>query len=95
MFFIRPIESRDLTALVEMADESGVGVTSLPANRQKMEAKIIRAVQSFADDVDQKDALYLFVLEDTETGELAGVSAIESQIGHQDVWYNYRGKSVV
>lgn len=90
MFFIRPIESRDLTALVEMADESGVGVTSLPANRQKMEAKIIRAVQSFADDVDQKDALYLFVLEDTETGELAGVSAIESQIGHQDVWYNYR-----
>jgi len=90
MFFIRPIEPRDLEELITMADESGVGVTSLPANRQKMAAKIERAVQAFLGDVDQKDALYLFVLEDSETGELAGVSAIESQIGHQDVWYNYR-----
>jgi len=90
MFYIRPIEPRDLDDLIVMADESGVGVTSLPANRQKMSAKIERAVQTFSGNVEPKDALYLFVLEDSETGALAGVSAIESQIGHQNVWYNYR-----
>ena len=89
MYIIRPILPEDLSSLIEMAEESGIGFTSLPANPEKMKAKIQRAVQSFNDQIDQKDALYLFVMEDTETGELAGVSAIESQIGHQDVWYNY------
>jgi arginine N-succinyltransferase len=95
MFFIRPIERRDLNALFDMAEESGIGVTSLPANHDKMELKISRAVNSFTDNIAQKDALYLFVLEDAETGALAGVSAIEAEIGNQDVWYNYRvGNSV-
>lgn len=95
MFFIRPIERRDLNDLFDMAEESGIGVTSLPANHDKMELKITRAVNSFTNNIAQKNALYLFVLEDGETGALAGVSAIEAEIGNQDVWYSYRvGNSV-
>ena len=95
MFVIRPIERRDLNDLFEMAEESGVGVTSLPANHAKMDLKISRALKSFTDDIEQQNALYLFVLEDSTTGKLAGVSALESAIGNQDVWYNYRiGNSV-
>ena len=90
MYLIRPIVSDELEVLFKMAQDSGVGVTTLPANHDRMAAKINRSVKSFADQVEQKDALYLFVLEDSESHEIVGICAIESQIGHQDVWYNYR-----
>ena len=34
--------------------------------------------------------LYLFVLEDQKTGDIAGVSGIESAIGLTDPWYNFK-----
>lgn len=90
MNLIRPIRKDDLDPLYQMALDSGVGVTTLPANKQQMEHKLDRAVKAFAQTVEQRDSLYLFALEDIEQGKVAGICAIESQIGNEEVWYNYR-----
>jgi arginine N-succinyltransferase len=38
---------------------------------------------------------YVFVLEDTETGAVAGICAIEVAVGLNDPWYNYRVGTMV
>jgi len=93
--YIRPIQRTDLDSLCLMAKHSGVGVTSLPDNRQKMAAKLDQALASFDKSLPLSDRVYLFALVDEGSTELAGICALESSIGHGDVWYNYHvGKSV-
>lgn len=38
---------------------------------------------------------YVFVLEDTDTGTVAGIYAIEVAVGLNDPWYNYRVGTMV
>lgn len=93
--YIRPVQASDAHALQRLAEQSGIGVTSLPANQQKMQAKLDLAMASFAQTIPQEDRLYLFTLVDETTDTAVGICALEASIGHQDVWYNYRvGKSV-
>ena len=93
--YIRSIQRTDLDSLCLMAKNSGVGVTSLPDNRQKMAAKLDQALASFDKSLPLTERVYLFALVDESNEELAGICALESSIGHGDVWYNYHvGKSV-
>ena len=93
--YIRSIQRTDLDSLCLMAKHSGVGVTSLPDNRQKMAAKLDQALASFDKSLPLTERVYLFALVDESTEELAGICALESSIGFGDVWYNYHvGKSV-
>lgn len=90
MMLIRPIAMSDLDDLFKMAESSGVGVTTLPANRELLQARIQLSERSFARQLEPKEANYLFALEDSEHGRIVGVSAIEASVGLRDVWYNYR-----
>ncbi|MCP5162739.1 MAG: arginine N-succinyltransferase [Hahellaceae bacterium] len=90
MMIIRPIEQKDLDALYHMAVNAGVGVTTLPANRDQLQDKIERAVKSFNESVSPERGHYLFVLEDTAQSRVVGVCGIEARVGLEDVWYNYR-----
>ena len=93
--YIRPVQRHDLDALTILAKNSGVGVTSLPDNKQKMQAKLEQALMSFEQSNAKEDRLYLFALVDENTDEVAGICALEASIGHEDVWYNFHvGKSV-
>ncbi|MDB9973171.1 arginine N-succinyltransferase, partial [Oceanospirillaceae bacterium] len=66
MLVVRPIGPQDQDALYQIAVDSGVGFTSLPINRDVLNAKIARSVASFSKAVTQPyDEGYLFVLEDT------------------------------
>ena len=90
MMIIRPIVETDLNALKRMAENAGVGFTSLPANLELLKARIADAEAAFSSPQDsQENQSYLFVLEDTSTGEIAGVCGIESALGLQTPWYNY------
>ncbi len=90
MMIIRPIVETDLNALKRMAENAGVGFTSLPANLELLKARIADAEAAFTSAEDSQDnQSYLFVLEDTSTGEIAGVCGIESALGLQTPWYNY------
>ncbi|WP_129139295.1 arginine N-succinyltransferase [Modicisalibacter coralii] len=87
---IRPIARGDLDGLQQIARETGVGFTSLPDNRDFLAGKIASAERAFAQRTPVDDRLYFFVLEDEESGELAGCCAIEAQVGREVPFYHYR-----
>lgn len=94
--YMRPVQSGDLAGLCTMAKNSGVGVTSLPDNEQKMQTKLEHALASFDETLPVNERLYLFALIDDEKNDtLAGICALEACIGNNETWYNYHvGKSV-
>lgn len=96
MMVIRPIRADDYPALYDIAVESGHGFTSLPVNDELLMRKISRSEQSFNKTVTRPgDEGYLFVLEDTETGEICGTSALEAAVGLDDAFYHYHLGKVV
>src|SRR5690606_8761439 len=96
MMVIRPIRADDYPALYDIAVESGHGFTSLPVNDELLMRKISRSEQSFSKNVSGPgDEGYLFVLEDTESGEICGTSALEAAVGLDDAFYHYHLGKVV
>lgn len=96
MKIMRPIRKDDYEALNRIAVESGVGFTSLPVDETLLKGKIDRAVASFSKEVEKPDSEhYLFVMEDTETGEVVGTAGIEAAVGIDDVFYSYHHGKVV
>ncbi|AUH52037.1 arginine N-succinyltransferase [Chromobacterium sp. ATCC 53434] len=95
MMFIRPVEHKDLDGLMHLAKSAGIGMTSLPVNEERLSRKIGRSVLSFAGELDRADHGYVFVLEDGETGKVAGICAIEAAVGLKEPWYNYRVGTIV
>lgn len=97
MFVIRPIESKDLPALLKIAEESGHGFTSLPVNKDLLAKKISRTEQAVAHVPNGKleDHSYLFVMEELATGEIMGTSGVEAAVGLDDPFYHYRLSKVV
>ncbi|WP_461535610.1 arginine N-succinyltransferase [Spongorhabdus nitratireducens] len=90
MMIIRPIEAGDWEALWDIAHKTGVGFTSLQPDEPRVRNKLAWALDSMSSETPPAEALYLFVLEDSDTGNIAGVCGIESAIGLSDPWYNYR-----
>ena len=96
MLVVRPIGPQDHDALYQIAVDSGVGFTSLPINRDVLNDKIARSVASFAKQTTQPDDEgYLFVLEDTHTGEVIGTTAVEASVGTRAPFYHYHRQTVV
>ncbi|MGR5064498.1 arginine N-succinyltransferase [Photobacterium sp. DNB22_13_2] len=96
MLVIRPITATDLPALLQCAEESGHGFTSLPVNEEILANRIQHSEESFAKAVIQPGSEgYLMVAEDTETGEIAGTTAIEAAIGLDNPFYTYHLSTVV
>ncbi|WMS92707.1 arginine N-succinyltransferase [Pseudoalteromonas sp. HL-AS1] len=96
MQVLRPITANDFDALKQIAIESGHGFTSLPVDDTQLKEKIDRAEKSFAKNINQPlDESYLFVLEDSETGDVIGTTAIEAAVGLSVPLYHYHlGKTV-
>ncbi|TXH04941.1 MAG: arginine N-succinyltransferase [Nevskiaceae bacterium] len=90
MRVVRPIRADDLDALLRMARAAGSGFTSLPPNAEYLRRKIDLSLDSFAREVRQPGSeRYLFVMEETDTGEVGGCCAIEAACGLEDAFYNY------
>jgi len=96
MLLIRPISQADYSALMQIAVESGAGFTSLPVNEQKLKQKIAHSEYSFAVDADSPgNQGYLFVLEDTDSGEIIGTSGIEASVGLTSPLYHFHKSTVI
>jgi arginine N-succinyltransferase len=96
MLLIRPIIAADFAALKKIAIESGAGFTSLPVNDARLQQKIQHAEHSFAAEVDKPgDQGYLFVLEDTQTGEIVGTTGIEAAVGTSTPLYHFQQNTVI
>lgn len=97
MLVVRPIKPEDYPALYECAVESGHGFTSLPVDEDLLQRRIARAQEAFARETvsEPGEEGYLFVMEDTSTGTIAGCSGIEAAVGLSDAFYHYRQGTVV
>ena len=89
MFYIRPIAREDLPALLALSERSGAGLTTLPANAERLAQRIERSFAAFAGNAAKADACYVFVLVDGGSGSVVGISAIEAAVGLSEPWYNY------
>lgn len=88
---IRPVATSDLSALQQIAVESGPGFTSLIDDREFLTAKIRRSLESFSRAARAPgDESYLFVLEDPETSEIMGTTGIEASVGIRKPIYHYQ-----
>ncbi|NVK40582.1 MAG: arginine N-succinyltransferase [Oceanospirillaceae bacterium] len=96
MIIIRPIRETDFDILCEIARESGAGFTSLPDNPELLGSKIQRNCDALAAEpcLDGSQG-YLFVAEDTDSGEVVGTCGIETAVGLNEPWYHYRIGTVV
>ena len=97
MFFVRPIARDDLPAVLSLSERTGSGLTTLPANRERLQERIERSLASFDKVAARQDACYMFVLvEASASGQrVVGISAIEAAVGLSEPWYNYHVGTLV
>ncbi|MEM7767853.1 MAG: arginine N-succinyltransferase [Pseudomonadota bacterium] len=88
---MRPACSGDLAALMELAELSGPGFTSLPVNEPLLSERLRRSEAAFAGDVDAPTSgKFLLMMEDVGTGAVVGCSAVKAGIGLKQPFFNYR-----
>ncbi|WP_336041523.1 arginine N-succinyltransferase [Acinetobacter dispersus] len=93
MMIVRHAAHRDLDdiyRLAQRAGESGIGLTSLPQNKEILAERITRTTRTLEGLSEKCEASYLFVLEDTSIHKIVGVSAIEVAVGLNEPFYNFR-----
>ncbi len=96
MTIIRPVQKTDLEKLYMLAKQAGHGLTTLPADRDRLEDRINASIAAFSKEKDvPEDEYYLFVLEDSETGEVIGTSALDAAVGMKQPFYTYKVGTVV
>ena len=95
MYVVRPIARDDLPAVLAMSERTGTGLTTLPADRNRLAQRIERSVASFAGSAARQDECYMFVLVERPGDRIAGISAIEAAIGLAEPWYNFRVHTLV
>ena len=86
----------DLPEIERLAIASPVGITSLPADTERLSA-IIEGTEAVMDEqvTFSGEERYLFVLEDTRNGYLAGCSSIIAAAGFSQPFYTYRNEMFV
>ena len=90
-FIIRPANLSDLQPMYEMAKRTGGGFTNLPPDRKALTAKLERSAEGFGREGEGVgDDLFVFVLENRETGEVRGTCQIFSAVGQKWPFYSYR-----
>jgi arginine N-succinyltransferase len=90
-FRVRPARNEDFDAFYEMAKLTGGGFTNLPADKGALVAKLARSDEAFArDEGDPNGDLFVFVLENAETGAIRGTCQVFSRVGMVEPFYSYR-----
>ena len=102
MFYIRPIARDDVASVLALSERTGTGLTTLPANRERLASRIERSLASFAGTAERADQCYMFVLVDGLSGNatgdpdrIVGISAIEAAVGLTEPFYNFHVGTLV
>ncbi|KAE8176899.1 arginine N-succinyltransferase [Photobacterium carnosum] len=95
MLIIRPITTTDYPALMQCAEASGHGFTSLPINEDLLRRRIQHSQASFNANVTSPgQESYLLVAVDSDSGQVVGTTAIEATVGLDVPFYNYHLSTV-
>ena len=88
---IRPSTLDDFDDLMTLADLSGPGFTSLPVDETLVRERLEASVKAFARRPDDpQQGKFLMMMEDAETGDVAGCCAVKAGIGMKRPFFNYR-----
>ena len=88
---IRPIAGRDLDGLMQLASQSGFGLTTLPLDRDLLRDRILESERSFAQMPGKpRGERYLFVLVEPVSESIVGTSGVVSKVGGFEPFYAYR-----
>ncbi|MEJ0004089.1 MAG: arginine N-succinyltransferase [Pararobbsia sp.] len=95
MMVVRSAQIADLESLLALANETGPGLTTLKPDRVALGARIERALRTVRGEAPLFEQGYLFVMEDSTRGEVVGVCGLETAVGLELPFYNYRVSTVV
>lgn len=91
MMVIRPVQAGDLDALMKLSAQTSFGLTTLPHDRDLLRARIKESQRGFSRMASKPGGeTYLFVMEDTERGEVGGTAGIMSKVGGFEPFWAYR-----
>ena len=90
MLVVRTIRENDLDGLLELANQSGSGMTTLKPDRKALAQRVDIACASFAEQIAPQQRDYVFVMEDVSAKRVVGVCAIKAAVGLDEPFYNYR-----
>ncbi|KTC86590.1 arginine N-succinyltransferase [Legionella brunensis] len=91
MMLFRSARDSDLDAIHHLAEHCGIGMTTLPKDKELLRKRLKWACDSFQKTVSHPiSEYYLFVLEDPATGQVVGTSGIEASTGHDLPFYSYK-----
>ena len=89
-FRIRAALPKDIRAMYDLAKLTGGGFTNLPADKETLEAKLERSETGFCRKGESPaDDLYVFMLENVETGQIRGTCQVFGQVGTDRPFYSY------
>ncbi|MEA3042465.1 MAG: arginine N-succinyltransferase [Sphingomonadales bacterium] len=90
-FRVRAARNADFQAIYEMAKLTGGGFTNLPPDKGALVAKLARSEDAFAhEEGNPQGDLFVFVLENAETGQVRGTCQVFSRVGLVEPFYSYR-----
>jgi arginine N-succinyltransferase len=96
LLVIRPVSLEDLDALLELAALTGFGLTTLPRDREYLTERIMESETSFERSSRRPHGeVYLFVMEDLQSGKVVGTSAVTSKVGGFEPFYAYKVETSV
>lgn len=96
MLRIRPIAQDDLDLLLQVAVESGTGFTSVPNDPAVLARKIQQSVEALRhSEQTPLPVTYLFVMEETDSGDVLGTCGITAAVGLDAPWYHYHIGTIV
>lgn len=87
----RSARDTDLDAIHHLAEESGIGITTLSKDKKILAKRLHWSTESFKKSIEKpNNEYYLFVLENPVSKKIIGVSGIESCTGHEAPFYSYK-----
>ncbi|WP_283147630.1 arginine N-succinyltransferase [Silvimonas soli] len=90
MIVMRLCRPTDLDALLALAHKAGPGMTTLKPDREVQSARLDRVQRTVEGTAPLADQGYLFMMEDTATGQAVGVCGLEVAVGLEQPFYTYR-----
>ncbi len=91
MWRVRPAKLDDLQQILDIAGTQSARLSStLPKAEESLAERISQARASLAATTPNTPKRILLVLEDPETGQIAGTAGIDTRAGNGEPFYNYR-----
>lgn len=90
MLIVRPAGPSDFDSMMELAELSGRGFTSLPADEPTLAGRLALSQASFTGEIAPLEAYYTLMLEDLETRQIIGVAAVKAAVGLKRPHFSFR-----